>query len=107
MNTLPDPLRILELEAQALALGERVGRTLHAERLAWLAAHPEEVPHPVWDAILDENGHFVGSKVDAALANALENPAPSFEDEETIRTLRVLSVCSRDPFALSRFSTTF
>ena len=102
-----DPMKTLEMEKQALALGERVARAAQAERLAWLKEHPEYTPHPIWDAIVDEQGRLDGPKIDIALATARENPNPSFEEEETIRTLRLLSLCSRDPFALSRAPTSF
>lgn len=102
-----DPIKLLELETQALALGEQFALAAHAERLAWLQDHPEYTPHPVWDALRNEHGRLDGAKVDAALATACENAAPSFEEEETIRTLRVLSVCAKNPFALSRAYTSF
>lgn len=81
-----------------LVLGERFSRIFHEARSRWLSENPGAPSHPVWDSIVDEKGRVVGEKVDAALEKALTNSAPTIDEEDIIRTLKVLALTSRSPF---------
>lgn len=95
---LLDTFNRIEKEKNLLMLGDRFSRMFHESRTRWLRENPGAPPHPVWDTLVDEKGHVVGEKVDAALATALTNSAPTIDEEDIIRTLKVLALTSRSSF---------
>lgn len=94
-----DTFNRMEKEKNLLVLGDRFSRMFHDARTLWLFENPGAPPHPIWDTLADEKGHVIGEKVDAALATALANSAPTIDDEDIIRTLKVLALTSRSPFS--------
>lgn len=94
-----DTFNRMATKEHVLVLGERFSQMFHEARARWLSENPGAPSHPVWDAIVDAKGYVVGEKVDAALAKALVNSAPTIDEEDIIRTLKVLALTSRSPFS--------